>query len=132
MMASTSAPGRCPAPKILTPAPCGRQLEDGQRTCRAHEGTDAKRRCDAQTGPKTERIHCHAWPLAGSAFCRAHDPVARAERQAEKDSLTYQLGQLRKLVTPQVGVKALELLVLRRRVTYAEVAAVLTEYRVGL
>ena len=34
-------------------------------------------------------------------------------------------------VTPHVGVKAIELLVPRRRVTFADVAAVLNEYRVA-
>jgi hypothetical protein len=125
--------GTCPAPKILSPDPCARWLEAGQKVCPAHEGTDPKRRCEAEAGrPPKERARCHAWPLTGAAFCRAHDPAAKAERQAEKESLAYQLAQVRKLVTPHVGVKALELLVLRRKVSVADVAQVLAEYRVGL
>jgi len=42
--------GQCPAPKITTPDPCGRWLEAGQRVCRAHEGTDPARRCEAEAG----------------------------------------------------------------------------------
>lgn len=34
-------------------------------------------------------------------------------------------------VTPDVGVKALELLLLRRKITVGDVAGVLAEYRVG-
>lgn len=125
--------GTCQAPKILSPAPCGRFLEDGQQVCRQHEGTDPARRCEGETGPRAgPRRRCFAWPLVTSAFCRAHDPVSRAERQAERDSLTHQVRRLRQLVSPAVAVKALELLVLRRRVTVQDVAAVLAEYRVSL
>lgn len=97
-----------------------------------HHATDPRRQCEGETGPKAARVRCSAWPLASSAFCAAHDPVAKAERQAEKDSLTYQLARLRQRVSPAVGVKALELLLLRRKVTVGDVVAVLTEYRVGL
>ena len=131
-MKATPPHGTCPAPKILSPDPCGRWLEQGQRACRVHEGTDPERRCEGETGPKTERIRCHAWPLASLPFCRAHDPELKAERQAVKRSLAHQLARLRQLVTPDVAVKALELLVLRRKVAVGDVAAVLAEYRVGL
>jgi hypothetical protein len=124
--------GTCHAPKITTLALCGRWLEDGQHVCRAHAGTDPKRRCEGETGPKAARARCAAWPLTTSAFCAAHDPVAKAERQAEKDSLPHQLAQRRQRVSPAVGVKALELLLLRRKVTVGDVLAVLAEYRVGL
>jgi hypothetical protein len=124
--------GTCPAPKITTAEPCRRWLEDGQRVCRAHAGTDTRRQCEGETGPAKARVRCAAWPLTRSAFCAAHDPVARAERQAEKDSLPRQLAQLRKRVSPDVGVKIVELLVLRRKVTVGDVVAVLTEYRVSL
>jgi len=127
--------GQCPAPKITTAEPCGRWLEPGQRVCRAHEGTDLARRCEGEAGsPRKDhapRPRCFAWPLERSAFCRAHDPVARAERAAERDSLTYQLRQLRANVTPAVGVKALELLLLRKKITVGDVVGVLAEYRVG-
>jgi len=96
----------CPAPKILTARPCGHYLEPGQRVCRAHEGTDPNGRCEGETGPKTERIRCHAWPLASLPFCRAHDPELKAERQAVKQSLAQELARLRQLVTPDVAVSA--------------------------
>jgi hypothetical protein len=91
-----------------------------------------RRQCAGETGPKAVRVQCSIWPLTSSAFCAVHDPVAKAERQAEKDSLTYQLTRLRQRVTPAVGVKVVELLLLRRKVTVGDVVAVLAEIPGGV
>jgi hypothetical protein len=130
-------PRRCGAPRILSPAACDRFLEDDQVLCRQHEGTDSARRCEALAGAprkETPRERCYGWPLVGLPFCRAHDPQSREERKAEQEALTTQLARVRRLVReagPDVQGRVLELLVLRRRVTVADVVGALIEYRVG-
>ena len=59
---------------------------------------------------------------------RSRRRSARRTRRA----FTYQLARLRQRVSPAVGVKVVELLLLRRKVTVGDVVAALAEYRVGL
>src|SRR5438309_2219271 len=103
--ASRARFGTCPAPKILTADVCNRFLERGQDTCHVHAGTDPTRQCQAETGPSGARVPCQGWPLVDLPYCSAHAPQRKAERRAEREALAVQLAQLRKLVTPRVGVK---------------------------
>ena len=135
----TSAPfGTCPAPMIRSPKPCGRwRPSAGARTCDAHAGTDPKGRCADESPRPTGTgapARCHAWPLVGLPFCAAHDPAAKAARQAARTSAARQLVELRQLLerTPlQIRLKALELLVVTGRLRAAEVVEILGRYRIG-
>jgi hypothetical protein len=116
---------------ITTMKPCGRWAKPGESMCPAHAGTDPQRRCAARVESSGYKGRCCAWPLLGLPFCRAHDPQERELRRLERESAKVKVDAVRVLlgrVQPEIRARALELLVMGKRITLEDVRQALQPY----
>ena len=122
----------CPAPKPFG-RPCGHRLEEGSEVCRAHEGTERGRQCEAEPFVRHgARVRCASWPLSDLPFCGAHDPVTITLRREEQQSVRARVTRVREAIATApvlIRERVLDLLVAERRVDVAAVEATLRSYR---
>ena len=64
----------CPGPKPFGRS-CGHLLEEGREVCRAHEGTERARQCEAEAFVRHgARVRCASWPLSDLPFVARTTP----------------------------------------------------------